>query len=376
MSYLHLITGLDRGGAETMLCKLAEAQPIPSSFATLLPQGGLRRDLGRHWEDLGAFLEGGLSGKNLCRIVAQMLQSPPEAIMTWMYHSDLMGAPLGWVLRRPVAWNLRGALDTTTVFKERTRLIIKILGMLTQLTETFVCSNSTRAIAAHRAAGYRISRWAYLPNGFDLHRFRPDKDIRTRWRHAHGIATDTAVLGIVARFDPAKNYNRFLRIAARLMTRRSDLIFVAMGRDVTRENAWFADRIAALGLSGRILLLGEIARTEEVIPALDLLCLTSDTEGFPNVLGEAMACGVPCVTTDVGDCREVVGDCGRVVAPQDETRFVSDCLDLLNEPSDIRESRRERCRARINNRFDLQKIATLYMKLCESLHRYHIGNTI
>ena len=170
-----------------------------------------------------------------------------------------------------------------------------------------------------------------IPNGIDVDHFRPDARLRGALRAEWGVMTHETLVGIVARLDPMKDYPNFLEAAANLARRERGLRFVSVGGGPENYEAVLQEQARALGLNERMIWAGPRADLPAVYNALDLLVSSSAFgEGFSNVLGEAMACGVPCVATDVGDAREILGDGDTVVQPCNPEALVTGILALLD----------------------------------------------
>ena len=163
--------------------------------------------------------------------------------------------------------------------------------------------------------GYDSSRFEIIPNGFDLGQYKPDAAARAEVRKELSIEPDAPLIGMVARFDPQKDHRSFVAAAGALHARRPDVRFVLVGKDCDAQNAglgrWIAEQP---GLGNVMRLLGRRGDVARLTAAFDLATSTSAYgEAFPNVLGEAMACAVPCVATDVGESAHIIGDTGRIV---------------------------------------------------------------
>jgi glycosyltransferase involved in cell wall biosynthesis len=197
--------------------------------------------------------------------------------------------------------------------------------------------------------GYPDSKAICIPNGIDTNMFYPDaaerEMLRTRW----GVAAGEKLIGVVGRIDPAKNHPDFLRAAALVTAARDDIRFICIGDGPFALNKRVQELSHALHLENRIVWLKTFPKMRAAYNAMDVLCSASLSEGFPNVIGEAMACGCPCVVTDVGDCRFLVGDTGRVVAPGDATALAQALLKEFSEGS----ARNYPGRQRILEKFDV-----------------------
>jgi glycosyltransferase involved in cell wall biosynthesis len=315
---LHLITGLDTGGAELMLVRLVErldprrhrsvvvGMTGPGSLAPVLRRTGVEYfslDMRRGWPD----------PRGLTRLMAILRRVRPEILQTWLYHADLLGL-VGRALSRTscrLIWNIQctemadaGALRN-------------LLAWSSAVPDAIVV-NSLAGQHFHEAQGYRPRRWVHIPNGCDTAAFSFEMTARQALRCEWRIADDMVAIGLAARYHAMKDHDNFLAAAARLAARRDDAVFVLAGAGVDGANRPLAAAIAAHGLGERVRLLGNRDDMVRVYSALDVASLSSAYgEGCPNVLVEAMSCGLPCVATDCGDAALLIGEDGLVVPPRD-----------------------------------------------------------
>src|SRR5262249_13490671 len=161
---------------------------------------------------------------------------------------------------------------------------------------------------AYAQRGFASERMTVIPNGFDTDRFHPSTEAKADVRRELGVAPGAPLIGLVARYDPFKDHANFLRAAAIVAARLPPARFRVCADRVDWGNAALTGPIANLGLQDRCYLLGPRRDVPRVLAALDLLVSSSASEAFPLTIGEAMACGVPCVATDVGDSALIVGE--------------------------------------------------------------------
>jgi glycosyltransferase involved in cell wall biosynthesis len=230
-----------------------------------------------------------------------------------------------------------------------------------------VVVNSEAGRRASEALGYRPRRWVSLPNGFDLVQFAPQPEARAPLRRALAIEDDAVLIGLIARFHPMKDHQTFLRAAARLHRDRPGVRFVLAGRRIDASNAALAAPIREHGLDAVVHLLGERDDIPHLTAALDVATCSSYSEGFPNAIGEAMACEVPCVATDVGDCRALLGDTGLIVPPRDPEALASAWGVAIDWSNDERQSRGTAARARLEQHFEIGAVARRYEALYDEL---------
>jgi glycosyltransferase involved in cell wall biosynthesis len=215
--------------------------------------------------------------------------------------------------------------------------------------------------------GYRPRRWEVIPNGFDLGAYQPDAEAYTDVRQELGIAADAEIVGLVARFDPLKDHATFLSAAGLLHDTHPGTHFVLLGFQVDGDNPTLIDQIDRLGIRDCAHLLGERQDVARLTAAFDVATCSSTGEGFPNIVGEAMACAVPVVSTHVGDAKLVVGETGIIVPPRDPGALAAGWRKILDMDPRARRKLGTQARARISSQFDIDHIAQQYGALYRDL---------
>ena len=367
----HIIGSLDNtGGAQRMLYGLLsrlDPARVQSEVISLVDIGRCGRkiqSLGIPVSSLG--MKRGIPNPlALFRLVRKLRAKQPSVVQTWMYHSDLMGglaAPLAG--RPPVIWNIRHSDLDPNVDKKSTLITARLCAMLSTRLPTHIIAKSERGRTCHASLGYDESRMDVLPNGFDLSNFQVSADARARVRAERNIDNDTPLVGLVGRFHPQKDHQTFIRAAQILQHNIPRCEFLLCGNNVTWDNRELADLIARANLRDRFHLLGFRSDVPQIQSALDLAVLSSACgEGFPNTIGEAMACGTPCVVTDVGDAAHLVGETGRVVPIRNPQKMAAACQSLLSLPTEERAFLGKQARERIEQHFDLDEISRRYERL-------------
>jgi glycosyltransferase involved in cell wall biosynthesis len=200
-----------------------------------------------------------------------------------------------------------------------------------------------------------------IPNGFDLQQFKPAPEARQELCAELGIMSNACLAGLIGRFDPQKDHGTFVRASALLRDRKPDLHFILCGDGISWDNSELSRWILNVGMRDRFHLLGRRDDLPRITAGLDVSCLSSAYgEAFPLVVGEAMACGVPCVVTDVGDCAMIVGETGVVTIPGDAQGLARGIGRILDMPPEARLSLGESARRRIQENFSLQRITREY----------------
>lgn len=373
MRVLHLITDLTTGGAEMMLYKLVSGLDRDRFDSAVVSLRG-RGTMGARIEAAGVpvhaigFMTPASAPAALARLHRVVRRVKPDAIQGWMPHGNLFAALAGAAFpRTPVLWNVRCSIDDLAKEKAGTRAAIRAGTVLSGRARRIVY-NSRVAAEQHEALGYPAAKRCLLPNGFDCDRFRPSPEARAAVRAELGLAESDVVIGQVGRLHPMKGHGTFLRAAGALAARHPSVRFVLAGRGVVPQDAELAALVRDNGLQGRVQLLGEREDTFRLYPALDVATLASSWgEGFPNVVGEAMACGVPCVVTDVGDSAWVVGGHGVVVPPDQPAALAAGWATLVEAGAEGRARLGERARERVVEHFSLERVVAQYEELYHSL---------
>lgn len=368
---VHVITGLGTGGAEMMLYKLLEATEDASSRALVIsltadgPMGARIRSIGVPVRVLGmsAYLPNPLMLLQLSRWIKA---ARPNIVQTWMYHANFLGGLAAKLAYRkvPVVWNVRASNLDPAVIGIGARWFARLSVMASDWLPERIITCSHAAAELHIAIGYPRARVTVIPNGFDLAQYRPDPQAREEMRSVLGVMPDEVLIGLVARFHPMKDHATFIRAARQLCNDVNKVRFVLCGGGMVWENAELVSWIEQAGLRAQFCLLGKRSDIPRVNAGLDIASLASRAvEGFPNVLGEAMACGVPCVTTDVGDSAFIVGETGRVIPPRDDVALASAWRELIQMGPEGRRSLGQRARERVAMNFSLPAVAERYEAL-------------
>ncbi len=353
LTVLHVIAARGIGGAEHMLMALVAAKrdkPVSQAVVNLMADAefaaAVRATGVPVYElDLRFFAQLPLVLVRLARLIRQLR---PSAIQTWLYYSDLLSL---WALKlsghRSVTqlyWGVRCSDMDLSQYRRSLRWAVSACARRSKEPDAII-SNSFAGVTAHRALGYAPRHFAVIPNGIDCDRFKPDASARARLRDEIGISASAPVVIHVARIDPMKDHASLIALARIL----PDVTFVLVGKDTGSLDA--PSNVVALGARRDVASLYSVA---------DVAISTSLTEGFPNVIAEAMACGVPVVATDVGDSKRIIGDTGLTVTPRDIAAMKAALQSLLDEPPPSRAQRIAACRWRIEQKFSLKRAVAAF----------------
>jgi len=369
---LHIITTLDNGGAERALYNLIVGGLASTDEHFILSL----RDEGKYGqllseEGIPVFSLGmkqsipGIRIINRLRIVIRKVQ--PDIIQGWMYHGNLASiiAKMMFTRRSVVVWNIRQSLYDLTTEKIMTQYIIKIARFISGSVDK-ILYNSQLSRQQHEDFGFNKKSAEVIPNGFDSKRLLPNKTIAREQRRVLGIPKDALIIGHIARFHPMKDHVTFLNAAVRVAKEATNVWFVFIGYGVTSDNSFLNNKVPE-SFKERFLFLGDRDDVTDLMQILDLSCLSSWSEAFPNVLGEAMALGKPCVATDVGDCADIIGDIGFIVPSKDEKAMAEALLAFIFKSKEQRDQMGMAARERIEKKYALPKIVNQYKMLYENI---------
>ena len=373
MKIIHIITGLSIGGAEQALYNLLKgglAERFDNCVISLRDKGpmGLKISLlgvpvialNMHAKKLP------LAG--LVKLIRIIREFSPDLIQGWMYHGNLIGSFSRVVAPgKPVlVWNVRHSLSDLSQEKIITQQVIRINRWFSFGADV-ILYNSHRSREQHEIFGFSKVGAKVIPNGIDTHIFSFSSKDRKYIRSKLGIPENACVVGHMARLHPMKDHAIFMKAAKSLSYRYQNLYFLLSGRDVSFDNIMPSQELSSQ-VRHRFYFLGERNDVHKLMSAIDIFCLSSAWgEGFPNVLGEAMATSIPCVATDIGDSSLVVNKTGIIVPPCDVNALEEGIESLLTMSSEDRISLGRSALERIEINYKLSKIVDKFASLYNEL---------
>jgi glycosyltransferase involved in cell wall biosynthesis len=371
---IFIITGLSTGGAEKMLLKLLERldrerfEPYVISLTSRGELGACVESLNIPLFSLG-FKPGLPSLIKFLKLTYLIWRICPNMVQTWMYHADLLGgiaARLAGV--RTVVWCIRNSDLDNHKTKLATQITVNVSAKLSKYIPSAILSCSERAGQVHVKIGYAAEKIHIIPNGFDLDKFKPNDQARSYLRKELALNENTLLVGMFGRFDPQKNHKGFFDAAALIHHKMPDVHFVLAGYAIDKKNKIITGYADQHGLLSNTHLLGLRDDMNKLMAAIDLLVLSSSYgEAFPNVLGEAMASGVPCVATDIGDSAWILAETGWVVEHSDAGALANLSLKALQLNCKDRRKLGDLARKRIAEYFEINQIVKSYEDFYESL---------
>ena len=366
---LHIIVDLDIGGAELMLKRLVESQQNRADYRLkVISLTGIGK-VGRELQSSGVEVEAmGMRSaldtpRALWRLVRRIRTFRPDIVQTWMYHADLLGGLAARLAgNRNVIWGVRG-----TAIPQRgvsaTQLVVRTCSILSRFLPRMIvcCAESARVF--HVEMGYDRNKMVVIPNGYDLSCFNSTPTLRRHARDAFGFCDDDIIVGIIGRFDRLKDHRNFVLAASAVASRVERVKFLMVGRGIDDLNRELKGWLTESGYGNRFFLVGEYTNIPKCLAAMDVFCLSSRSEGFPNVVCEAMAMKLPCVVTDTGDAAMIVSDTGIVVAPCAPTALAEALQTMICKDTAERLQLGELARRRIEENYSIDIAAARFGSL-------------
>ena len=368
MRIVHVITGLNDGGAEGVLYRLCSYDKANKhcivSLMDLGKYGPLLQSDGHLVYTLG-LRRGRIHLCVVARLMAILRSFAPDVVQTWMYHADLLGGLAARMVGcETVVWNIRnGSLEQPSRFM--TKLLVRLLAALSHWMPSRIVVCATDAAEVHIRKGYAGSKMQVIPNGYDLSLLQPNGALRSYFRRLIGADECVVTVGAVGRFDPQKDHGSLIEALRILAERGIRFMGVFVGQDMVESNAALRRLVQERPFKSTLRLMGPQTDIPTVMNGFDIHVLASAYgEAFPNVLAEAMACGTPCVTTDVGDSADIVGDSGWVVPKRNPLALANAIADAISERSSPGWNiRKIAARQRVEQLYGIERMVAAYNEL-------------
>lgn len=348
------------GGAERMLARLLLAKPelADKRIIVVLRQADT---LGKQLRAAGFTVHelNMQSFRDIPRIFVELKKIirffNPDIVQTWMYHADLLGGLAAYTSGyKNIIWGIRRT-SVSLADNGGTWIIMKLCALLSHWIPKKIISVADAGKQAHIKAGYDATRIRVIPNGFDFSNLIATPDQRKAVRNECNVLEDELIIGCLGRFDHAKGQDIFINAAAIVAKNNPKVRFLMVGWGCDIHNAKLNSWINEHNLQNCFVLLGERIDVPSCLAAMDIFCMPSRTEGFPNGLGEAMALGLPCVATEVGDTRFLVGDTAVLVPAQDEQALAQELLTVIRLTEQQRVEMGNKAKIRVMAEFSIEK---------------------
>ena len=374
MKIAFIISGLSTGGAETMLLKLIQ-NIDQTRFTPVVVSLTNKGEIGPYIEDMGVPVyalemnRGLINPVKFIRLIRLLRHLKMDVVHTWMYHADLLGGLAAKLVGcSKVIWGVRNTdLFAGNGVSKSTALIMRLSAWLSKIIPQAIICVAERAKITHAEMGYAQSKMRVIGNGFDVETYKPDTHARYRIRQMLNLPSNALIVGSIGRFNEYKDHRNFILASGNVASIDETVYFLMMGRDVDRDNKSVNKWINETGHAERFILLGERNDVPDILTAMDVFCLHSISEGFPNVLGEAMSTGLPSVVTDVGDAARLLGDTGLVVPPRNTSALAEGLLKLVKATPEQRINLGGMARKRIIEHWSIGQVTQQYEQLYQEV---------
>lgn len=359
----HVIGSLDVGGAERFLVELTNGLKTEkiTQKVVALKQGGRLTPILRK-SDIEV-IEVGFQVRSIWKLLLQLRRNRNIIIQTWLYHSDLFASLLiRCFADNPILWGVHNGTVARERFNWKTWYTMKTCARISHWLPTKIVCCATKSSELHIGLGYRREKFVVINNGIDCDKFSG------KVSHNLPKGEGECWIGMGARLDPVKRYDLFFRVASEVVKVAPNVRFIAFGRGIQEEAPHIVGWKKEYQLKDQVLCLGEVDDVPSTLGMLDIYLSTSDVEAFPLGIAEAMAMGLPCVVTDVGDSAKLLADGGSVAPAGDLDLIVSHLLNLVQMKPAERTAVGLRGKARIRSEYSLDKTAQAYANLYREIH--------
>lgn len=365
MKVLHIITGLRLGGAEGVLFNLVSNDKINKHYIISLTNKSYYSEfffkIGIDVHHFNFFDRSRLI-KNFMNLVTVIRDISPTHIQTWMYHANFFSILLKpFFINLPFFWNLRGTHSFTSL-NFSINFIQVVLSLFSSIVpkKIICCSESVKI---NHMRYFNISKLVVVNNGFDTIRLNSSEHERVALRNSLNLSNDSILFGMACRYHPQKDFYTLFESLNLIKTRGFEFKIILVGSNLNWDNLELVNIIKFYNLENFVLLNGISNNINEFYGVIDFYFMTSFYgEGFPNVIAEAMACGIPCISTNIGEASKIINSLGSIVEPQRPDLFAAEVikfLKIMEDKSSFGELK-NKCREFIESNYGLSKMISNY----------------
>ena len=368
MKILIIIDSLEVGGAEVFLEDLTEQliQRHEIEIVTLSSIGVIGNRMIRSGIKVTNFHFNSsiLPFRQFLLLYQHIHQTKPDIVHTWMYFSNFLGGIAAFLARvKNILWSIHNFNISKGFLKKRTIFILKISAYLAYLIPKKIIFCSEESLKAHHKIRYPKNKLEFIPNAIDVRKFIFSYQDRTHVRSELKISQESMCIGMIGRYDPVKNQAGFIEAASLILNQKPDTYFFIAGRGVDTNNKTLINLITSRGLENNFFLLGERGDVNKLLCAMDIFVLPSFGEAFPISLCEAMSCGIPCVASNVGDVKFILGNERLLIKPGDVRELTDKILEIISLTYPEREVIGSELKKRVKEKFTIESVSRTYSKL-------------
>ena len=367
LKILHIISGLNDGGAESLLFNFLCYTKNDINFVISLKGKG---KYGKMIEEKGIkifYFDFSLNLSlisNFIDLIKLIRKINPDVVQTWLYHADLLGGCAAYIANsKNIFWGIHhGSLDKN-INNYSTIFISKINSILSYFIprKIIVCADSAKSI--HIKNGFSPQKFITIPNGIDLNKFKRSSQKRSFFRNKLNIKSNETLYGTVARFHPIKDHITLIKSISRLKKAGYKFKYLLVGENINNKNKLLNEIIKKYRLEETMILLEKEENISLVMNALDLHVLSSKSEALPMVILEAMGCGTPCLSTNVGDIKNLIFDNNLIVETSNQSSLFSAMKIFSDYNSKYKNQISISVENQIKENYSLEKMTKKYLNL-------------
>lgn len=365
MKIAHIITGLGDGGAENTLYKICKYDHLNSHVVISFKKGGKYFQLLKKSGIEVFILDANFFSLNKFIILTNLLRSlKPDIVQTWLVHADFIGGIAAKIVGiKNILWNIRYSNIDIKKSKLITNFILILLSKLSYLIPKMIIINSKVAKKIYIKKGYDRSKLKYIPNGYDLSIFKINEREKQNFKKKYKIKKSIPLIGYVARYDLVKDHANLLKALSLIKLKDKNFLCLLVGTKINKNNNLLY-QIKKLKIRNYVKLLGPIKNISIIMNSLDIHIQSSKSEGFPNVIAEAMAHKTPCVATNVGDTSYIMGKSGWLIRPNNSKSLAGAIYSAINEIGKKKWNKRcNMAKERIQKKFSINRMISSYNKI-------------
>lgn len=380
MRILHIITGLGQGGAEATLLRVISADVTNSHSVISLTGAG---EFGEKLERIGiSVLTLGMSTsvwdvwRGVKSLRSRILNDSPDIVQTWLYQADLLGGLAARLAgHRAIVWNIRSSPPSLRFGKISNFLTVIVLTLLSWWLPSRIVTCGEEPRSSHKKLGFRSSKMTPIPNGLAETQWLADNSRRSLVRENLGLGETVLTFGQIANYHTVKRHSLLLRAFKEISDEFASVHLVLAGENITDSNRDLTSLIDKLSLNSQVTLVGKQSDVREVLDALDVLVSPSASEGFPNVVLEALFMAKPCVVSNAGESATVLGPGGWVFTPETVGGLSKALTDAARVgPVSLREIG-EKGRKHVIESYSEEKMVASYRMMWSRVHEQQFKRT-
>jgi glycosyltransferase involved in cell wall biosynthesis len=369
---LFLIRSLNVGGAERQLLTLLQTidrtrfEPV---VVTFYAEGLLIPEFVDHKIQVRS------AGKKdrwdvipfLYRLIQIIRAEKPDVINTYLVAANILTILLKpFLLPARIVISIRHSFVRNEDYDRLTTFLYSLENKIAGWSDLIIINSFIGAELAKKR-GIPAGKMVVIPNGIDVEKFHPDTSTREKSKQKYGLPENGIVIGIIGRIDPIKGHKTFLKAAEIIDQIMPGTRYLIVGNGEIQLEKDLTSFSETLCLKDKVYWIPTQKDLLAVYNALDICVSSSIGEGFPNVIAEAMACGIPCVVTDVGDSARIVGQTGEIVPKENAHKLADAILLLAKKGVEERQELGRKARERIIEMFSVEKMVNSTMQEFEKL---------